>query len=68
MSNIDIKEFAKRAGVSRATIYKRIKLGELPKPRKIGAASRWPEDQVKAALDGLPLANIKVVPAAGSGA
>lgn len=32
--------------ISRPTLYKLINRGELPKPLKIGSASRWPQSQI----------------------
>jgi len=40
-SLIDAKEFARRLSVSERFIYKMVAKGALPKPVKIGAATRW---------------------------
>lgn len=36
-----IEEVLDRLAISRATLYKEIRKGRIPEPKKIGAASRW---------------------------
>jgi prophage regulatory protein len=44
---IDIKAVAELAGVSRDTIRKLSKVGQFPKPIRIGASVRWDEADVE---------------------
>lgn len=46
-------EVAKRLGLSKATIWRHAKAGLLPKPVKLGHASRWPESDIQAVMDRL---------------
>ena len=39
-------EICSRLSISKATLYRLVDLGELPKPIKCGAASRWTEAAV----------------------
>ena len=43
----------KLGGVSRATVYRRVGDGTLPRPRKLGHLSVWFEDEIDAVLDGI---------------
>lgn len=36
--------------ISQASLYRRIADGTIPKPLKLGAASRWPKSEVEAAI------------------
>ncbi len=47
------REVAERLGVSKATIWRHAAKGLLPKPVKLGHATRWPESDVTAAVDRL---------------
>jgi predicted DNA-binding transcriptional regulator AlpA len=38
-------------GVSRATFWRRVGDGTLPKPVKLGGATRWRRDELLAAID-----------------
>lgn len=38
---LDSKTLAKRLGISVTTLYREVERGELPKPEKFGASSRW---------------------------
>lgn len=40
-------------GISRATLWRRVKDGTLPQPVKIGAATRWKRDELIAAVERL---------------
>lgn len=40
-------------GISRATLWRRVKDGTLPQPVKIGAATRWKRDELIAAIERL---------------
>lgn len=44
---IDIKEVCKMFGISRATVYRDIESGLLPKPMKIGRRSRWSQNELQ---------------------
>ena len=44
-------EICSQLSISKATLYRLIDLGELPKPIKIGSASRWPKSAVEELLD-----------------
>jgi len=44
---IDIKEVCKMFGISRATVYRDIEAGLLPKPMKIGRRSRWSQNELQ---------------------
>ncbi|WP_109313073.1 AlpA family transcriptional regulator [Ruegeria sp. AU67] len=46
-------EVASFLGVSKATVWRHAAKGSLPKPVKLGHASRWPESDVQAAVDQL---------------
>jgi len=45
---ISIKEVIRSVGLQKTAIYDRCKRGEFPKPRKLGAASRWVRGEVEA--------------------
>lgn len=47
------REVAECLGVSKATVWRHTAAGSLPKPVKLGHASRWPESDIQAAVDGL---------------
>lgn len=40
--------------LSRTAFYAAINRGELPKPKKIGRTSVWPESELRAAIAALP--------------
>lgn len=40
-------------GISRATLWRRVKDGTLPRPVKIGAATRWKRDELITAVERL---------------
>jgi len=40
-------------GISRATLWRRVKDGTLPKPVKLGAATRWRRDALLEAVERL---------------
>ena len=40
-------------GISRATLWRRVKDGTLPNPIRIGAATRWKRDELIAAVERL---------------
>lgn len=40
-------------GISRATFWRRVKDGTLPKPIRLGGSTRWRRDALLAALDRL---------------
>ena len=46
------RDVASLLGVSRASIWRRVADGTLPRPIKIGSATRWRRDELLAALDG----------------
>jgi prophage regulatory protein len=51
---LTIKKIAAQTGISRSTIYRRMREGGFPKPLRIGPrATRWPESAIKVWLDGL---------------
>lgn len=43
---ISVRAVCEQLAISRPTLYKLVNRGELPKPVKIGAASRWPQSQI----------------------
>jgi len=43
-----LPEVIARVGLSRASIYRLIQQSDFPAPKRIGAASRWREDEVSA--------------------
>ena len=45
-------EVLNRLSVSNDTLYGLIRAGHLPKPVKIGVASRWPEHEIEAFIAG----------------
>ena len=47
------REVAALLGLSKATIWRHAAAGLLPKPVKLGHASRWPESDIQAAMDRL---------------
>lgn len=42
---------AELLGISRATVWRRVADGTLPRPLKLGGATRWRRDELLAALD-----------------
>lgn len=48
-----IKEVEKRTSFHRQTIWRKVKAGTFPKPRKLGTLNVWPEDEIQAWLDGV---------------
>ncbi|MFT8245228.1 helix-turn-helix transcriptional regulator [Roseomonas sp. BN140053] len=52
-----IAEVEKQSGLTRSSIYRRIKEGTFPAPRALGAGQvRWPQSEVTRWQEGLPLA------------
>jgi excisionase family DNA binding protein len=47
---LTLKELCRRTGVHRSSVYRMIRRGEWPMPLKLGASSRWPAEEVDAAL------------------
>ena len=47
------REVAKRLGVSKATVWRHAAAGLLPRPVKLGHASRWPESDIVETVDQL---------------
>jgi len=39
-------EVCKILKIERTTLYRRIKAGEIPKPKKIGIQNRWPKSKI----------------------
>ncbi|HCD5199869.1 TPA: AlpA family phage regulatory protein [Vibrio parahaemolyticus] len=46
MKLLTLRDVRDMTQLSQSSIYKFISLGEFPKPLKIGATSRWVEDEV----------------------
>ncbi|WP_081499294.1 helix-turn-helix transcriptional regulator [Pseudomonas sp. GM79] len=55
MSNrlLKFSQVSEKVGLSRRTIYTRIKNGTFPKQRKIGYASRWLEIEIETWMESL---------------
>ncbi len=54
VSLLRLPEVEKRTGLSKASIYLRIKQGNFPKPVKIGErAVAWPSDKIDEYVNGL---------------
>lgn len=49
-SLLTIEEVAEMLALSRPTIWRHVKFGLLPKPIKIGAASRWKLSSIQAVI------------------
>lgn len=47
--------------ISRATFWRRVSDGAMPKPVKIGHATRWRRDEIMAAVDAATAARDEVV-------
>ena len=45
---LKISEVETATGLSRATVYRKIAGGTFPAPVKVGAAARWPEQDIEA--------------------
>ncbi|GAH11211.1 unnamed protein product [marine sediment metagenome] len=43
---LTIKEVLNRVKLSRSMIYKLLKAGKFPRPKKVGRSSRWTEKQI----------------------
>lgn len=54
MSLLSIKEVSEKIGMSPAWIWREVRLGRFPRPRKLGAATRWVEAQVDEWIHALP--------------
>ena len=55
---LTIKQITAEIGISRSTIYRRMREGTFPKPIRIGPrATRWPESAIKVWLAGLRASN-----------
>ena len=51
-------EVERRCGLSRSSIYRKMRNGTFPEPIKIGArAVRWPESEIEAWISSLPRAS-----------
>ena len=48
---IDVETVCARLKLKRSTVYKHIKEGKLPRPIKLGHASRWFEHEINAVLE-----------------
>ncbi|TOH58838.1 AlpA family transcriptional regulator [Vibrio parahaemolyticus] len=53
MKLLTLKDVRVMTQLSQSSIYKFISLGQFPKPLKIGATSRWVEDEVYQYLQNL---------------
>ena len=47
------REAAEMLRIGRATFWRLVKAGTLPKPVKLGGATRWRRDEVVAAVDAM---------------
>ena len=54
MNVISLPAVLEKTSLSRPTIYRLIKKGQFPAPRKIGTKSVWDEDAVDRWLESLP--------------
>ncbi|MEI9613195.1 MULTISPECIES: helix-turn-helix transcriptional regulator [Atlantibacter] len=50
---LNVKEVCGILDMHRATIYRKVKSGELDPPKKIGRSTKWPESSIKKYLAGL---------------
>ncbi len=50
---LNVKEVALALGISVPTVWRRVNSGDLPKPVKLGRATRWPASDIAAAMDRL---------------
>ena len=48
------QQVEERCAIGRSQIYKRMELGEFPRPVYVGAAARWRSDEVAEWIDSLP--------------
>lgn len=55
-----VREVAALLGVSVPTVYRGVAAGTLPRPVKIGAASRWPRSEIRAFIERAKAAREKV--------
>ena len=58
MRLIPLPEVMSRVQLSRATIYRFMKTGTFPLPRKLGASSRWVEEEIDVYVRDLPVAKL----------
>lgn len=59
---LTIKQITAEIGISRSTIYRRIREGAFPKPVRIGPrATRWRESAIRVWVAGLPASDEDVV-------
>lgn len=54
MNVIPLRTVLEKTSLSRPTIYRLIKKGDFPSPKKIGSKSVWEEDAVDRWLESLP--------------
>ncbi len=50
---LNVKEVCGILDMHRATIYRKVKSGEIDPPKKIGRSTKWPESSIKKYLAGL---------------
>jgi predicted DNA-binding transcriptional regulator AlpA len=48
---LNITQLMARLTVRKTAVYNLIKIGDLPKPIKIGGSARWPEEEIDAAIE-----------------
>ena len=59
---VNVETAAAMFSVARSTFLERVRLGDLPKPRKIGARSVWLVEELRQAARELPLADDRPAP------
>ena len=52
---VRLDQVREAVALSDSTIYRRVKDGSFPKPRRVGSASLWFEDEVAAWQSALPV-------------
>ena len=51
------KEVERKVGLSRASIYRLMRQGDFPEPKRVGVSGvRWPESEVEAWIEARPRA------------
>ena len=50
---LSAREVCALTGTSRATLWRRVRCGDLPRPVKFGRLARWPEHDLVGAIDRL---------------
>ncbi len=48
---LNVQQLITKLNISKTTIYSLVKLGELPKPVKIGGSARWLPDEIASYLE-----------------